>query len=310
MVSGFEHEIYKSVVHNAALFLKEGVKILFRDGNFSKRSLNRDTFVLAASNIQIAMELAIKSYLIYHKGLKSVVISKQANKSIEELERLYRRNLLKSQEFNAVCKQLNGLDIDISLPKSQRQNIERFQQYRNQLIHLACNVENDELGTMRDSLLIYSINTVMFLMFDQYQNERPTDFMSQLTNWDYFQTLQHSPAYRESMKSIAVKSGESIVLCPLCEDYAYSKDEEYCYVCGFNGYHLKRTDCKECGGKNTVIYDKGAHLIGNPNLYQGYCQKCEAKNAIFECPDCGIAYHYYFEDGTPKCYESHCISHR
>ena len=59
----FERCIYRSVVHNAALFLKEGVKILFRDKDFSKSSIDTDDFILAVSHIQMAMELAAKSYI-------------------------------------------------------------------------------------------------------------------------------------------------------------------------------------------------------------------------------------------------------
>lgn len=306
-MSEFEHDIYKSVVHNASLFLKEGIKILFCDNDFHKASIDADSFILAVSHIQMAMELAAKSYIIYYKGLKSVVHSSQANLPIEDLQKLYYDHRLKVQEFDAVVKQLNGSEFNLRLSKSKRKRIKEFQNYRNKLFHLTCNIEEHELENMRDTLLMYSINTVMFLLFDQYQNERPSDFMAQLTNWDYFHTLQHSKIYRDCMKEIAKESGDTILVCPLCENLAYSKEEEYCYVCSFDGIHFGRTDCEECGGVKTVIFDRGAHFNGHPNLYQGFCQECETKNAIFECPRCGKAYHYYFQIGKQQCEEGHCI---
>lgn len=303
----FERCIYRSVVHNAALFLKEGVKILFRDKDFSKSSIDTDDFILAVSHIQMAMELAAKSYILYYKGLKYVVHNSQENLTIEELQQLYENNRLKVQDFDAVIKQLNGLGLNLTLSKSKRKMIESFQTYRNKLFHLTCNIDEHDLDSMRDTLLMYSINTVMFLLFDQYQNERPSEFMAQLTNWDYFNTLQHSMVYRDCMKEIANESGDTILVCPLCEDLAYSKEEEYCYICNFNGSHLVRTDCEECGGELSVIFDRGAHLNGHPNVYQGFCQECETKNAIYECPICGSTNHYYFDRSSPKCIEGKCI---
>lgn len=304
----FEYDIYKSVVHNASLFLKDGVSKLFEDKDFRKTSLTKDTFVLAVSNIQMAMELAAKAYIIWHKGLKFVVHSSQSKLSMDKLERLYKDKRLKVQEFETISKQLNGLGMDLKLTKSQRTKIGEFQNYRNKLFHLTCDVTPEELEAMRDSLLLYSINTVMYLLFDKYQNERPTDFMAQLTNWDYFRTLQHSTCYRESMRMIAKESGDTILLCPVCDDLSYSKEEEYCYVCGFNGWDLGRADCEECGGVNTVIFSRGAHHIGNPHLHDGFCQVCEAKNAIYECPECGRTFHYFFANGKPNCTDGKCVN--
>lgn len=199
----FENEIYKSVVHNASLFLNEGVSKLFADKDFSKKFLTKDSYVFAVSNIQMAMESAAKAYVISHKGLKCVVDSNRAGLSLEEHEALYKNKKLKVQEFETISKQLNGIGMGLNLTKGQRKMIEEYQTYRNKLFHLTCNVETLELESIHDNLLMYSINTVMYLLFDKYQNERPTDFMAQLTIWDYFNTLQHSTAYRETMNKIA-----------------------------------------------------------------------------------------------------------
>ena len=116
---------------------------------------------------------------------------------------LYKNKKLKVQEFETISKQLNGIGMGLNPTKGQRKMIEEYQTYRNKLFHLTCNVETFELESIRDNLLMYSINTVMYLLFAKYQNERSTDFMAQLTIWDYFNTLQYSTAYRETMKKIA-----------------------------------------------------------------------------------------------------------
>lgn len=308
-MSTLEREMYNTVSHNAALFLTEGTKRLFDSKGELVDPLRVDDFVLAVSNIQVAMELSIRAYILSCKGIKPLLYKNDEGKSEAELRTLYENKKLKVQEFEKISNQLMGLDYqDLKMTKGQRDLMTSFQTYRNKLLHFACPIDDNELHELRDNLLMYCINTVMYLLYDKYSEKLPPEYFSELTGWDFFKTLHFNKAYQKAIKDVAKKSGNTILVCPLCDCEAYSLEEELCYCCGFYGDYLHRTDCEMCGKKNTVIYDVGANFVGHPHLYQGFCQFCEEKNAIFECPECHQAYHYYFYDSSTKCDEGRCMN--
>lgn len=69
----FEQKIYNVVTHDALLFLKEGVmKLIDWDSHSMELTLN-DVIILSCSQVQIALELSVRAYLIREKGIDSVV---------------------------------------------------------------------------------------------------------------------------------------------------------------------------------------------------------------------------------------------
>ena len=71
----FEQNIYQTVTHNALLFLKEGVlKLIDTDMHLPEMTLN-DVVILSCSQVQIALELAVRAYLIREKGIDRPLLS-------------------------------------------------------------------------------------------------------------------------------------------------------------------------------------------------------------------------------------------
>ena len=107
----FEQNIYQTVTHNALLFLKEGVlKLIDTDRHLPEMTLN-DVVILSCSQVQIALELAVRAYLIREKGIDSVVdqsymVKHHKNQSIEQI---YECGELKVNDFESIKNQLRGI---------------------------------------------------------------------------------------------------------------------------------------------------------------------------------------------------------
>lgn len=97
----FTHNLYRQIVHNATLYLREGVGKLMEDqtGNM------KDNMVLACSNIQIALELSMRAFLLRTKGWNSILDKKQQDRYLkDEIEDLYLSLQLKVIEFESMKK--------------------------------------------------------------------------------------------------------------------------------------------------------------------------------------------------------------
>ena len=96
-MNDFENMLYSTVVHNSLLLLEEGVKSIIGDGG----KFTTDSMVLACTNIQIALELAMRAYILRNKGLEYIIDKKQKKEHTDdEIEKLYASNQLKVIEFD------------------------------------------------------------------------------------------------------------------------------------------------------------------------------------------------------------------
>lgn len=303
----FERKLYKTVVHNSLLFLEVGVKRLI--GN-EKNSLE-DTLVLSCSDIQISLELAMRAYVFREKGLESILDRKQQGKySDEEKVSLYLGNDLKVIEFEGLKNQLKGKEFSV-FKKEDFAIIDKFQTLRNKMVHFCCQLEGNELETLRENLMYYVVRVVLCLLFDKYEDKRPAEYFEELLGWDFYRTLINDKGYIRAIEKLAGERCKDVGLCPICSRYAYSIDEEFCYFCNVQPQEDEwgRTECIACGRKNSVIYDRlNIHLAGNHHSMPGMCLHCEAHPEIFECPICGQSHWNFGDKEDWMCYDGHCAT--
>lgn len=306
-MTDLERTLHHTVEHNSLLFLEEGVKRLIGEG----KHYETDAMVLACTNIQIALELAMRAYILRKKGLEFIVDKKQkVNNTEEELERLYAENRLKVIEFDAMKNQLKGKDESV-FKKEDFQIIDDFQTYRNKLVHFCCTLEEEEMWKMRERLMYYVVRVVLCLLYDNYEDKRPAEYFEELLGWDFYRTLINDRGYIRAIEQLAKEQSKEVGLCPICCRYAYSINDEFCYFCNVQPEvdEWGRADCIACGKKKTVIYDKlNIHLGGNHHSMPGLCQHCESHPEIFECPKCGQTHWLFSGKEDWMCYDGHCTT--
>lgn len=306
-MTDFERTLHHTVEHNSLLFLEEGVKWLIGENKQSEM----DAIVLACTNIQIALELALRAYILKNKGLEFIIDKKQKdNNTDEEIEKLYAENRLKVIEFEAMKSQLKEKDVSV-FKKEDFRIIDEFQTYRNKLVHFCCPLGKDELWKMRDLLMYYVVRVVLCLLYDNYEDKRPAEYFEELLGWEFYRILINDRGYIKAIEQLAKEQAKDVGLCPICGRIAYSIEDEFCYFCNVQPLEDEwgRTECIACGRKNSVIYDKmNIHLGGNHHSMPGLCQHCDAHPQIFECPICGQTHWLYSDTYDWMCYDGHCTT--
>lgn len=306
----FEQNIYQTVTHNALLFLKEGVlKLIDTDMHLPEMTLN-DVVILSCSQVQIALELAVRAYLIREKGIDSVVdqsymVKHHKNQSIEQI---YECGELKVNDFDSIKNQLRGIR-NVFLTKDDFKIIEKFQKYRNKIVHLCYPLQEGELESFRDDIMYYVVRIVLCMLYDNYEHQRPAEYFESLLGYDFYKQLWNDRGYIKAIEKMAEERAVNVGLCPICDRYTYNMDEEFCFLCNVEPMpdEWGRADCKQCGSKRSVIYDKlNIHLKGNGHNMPGLCQKCEAHPGIFECPQCGKTHWMYCDEDEHTCANGHC----
>lgn len=308
MATNFTQQIYHQIIHNATLYLREGVEKLLED----KPKSMRDSMVLACSNIQIALELSMRAFLLRTKGWDSILDKKQQGNYTEaELESLYLSLQMKVVEFDSMKKQLKGKSV-ISLVKDDFEYIDRFHTLRNKLVHMCCDIKDDECLQLKNDLLYYVVRIVLFMLCDGDSDTRPYEQLEEMFGLDFCNRLTNDPDYRNAIEKLAAMRAVKVGYCPICDGCTYDIDKDFCYLCNLNNDigDLGRTDCHLCGAKNSVIYDRlNIHVPGNKHCMPGLCQCCEERPYIFECPICGQTHWESWDnDEETTCTDGHCAT--
>lgn len=302
----FESKLIEMIRRNALLFLERGVRLL----TDNDESAIGDRIVLACADIQIALELSLRVFLIRGNGLRYIVDSKRREAPTEaELISLYEGNRLKVTEFDALKNSLRASRNPI-FDKDDFKIIDRFQLYRNKIVHFCCHIGEGELSELHDDLLYYVVQIVLRLLLEDFEDKTPAEYFEELLGHDFFNLLWNSQGYEKAVMKLASERSSRVGICPICDKATYDMDGEICYFCNTSLLGaIGRTDCRACGGKGSVVYDiLNIHLDGNHHSMPGFCQKCEAKPLIFECPQCGQSHWMYTDKYDWMCDEGHCAN--
>lgn len=304
-VTLFEKRIYDSLVDNAFLFFKEGfVRLLDRD-KYKTGKIDTSLLTLTCAELQIALELAMRAILVKSAGVKSILKGNQSQLSDEKIEELYINNAIKVTEFDTEknCIKTHNLS---RLSKEDFKTIDRFQQYRNNVVHFTCDFSDEQLNTLRDGVLYYIVHVLLVLLADTTTGETPSEYLQSKLGYEFYKRVMDYPPYVKAMEQYAAKESDPIWTCVGCSHRAYSPEFDYCFICGYEsitGY--SRVDCYRCGTKHSVIYDNlDIHNEGNHHQMTGFCMNCERHTTVYECPICGEAHDVLFEGDF--CHEGYC----
>lgn len=309
LMTDFESKIYEAVSDNSFLFLKESLgRLLERDAEF--KQIDNQLLTLTCAELQIALELAVRAVVIRRFGIAGVLKDNQKKLGEEEIIEHYKRKTLKVEDFEKLKNYLKK-NNETSLLKQEFLEIERFQQYRNKIVHFACEFSEEELSSLRNDILYYVVHVILVLLSEETTGETPTEYLQRKLGDDFYKKLKKYRPYIRAMDHYADRMTSPVWTCIGCSQRTYSPEFDYCYICGYEtltGY--KRVDCASCGTKNSVIYDHlDIHNEGNHHTINGMCLNCDEKTEVFECPECGVAHDVLLDYiGGDYCCEGHCVN--
>ena len=304
----FEHKIFDTLVDNSFLFFRESLNRLMEKDS-SADTVDVGLVTLTCAELQISLELVIRAILVQREGLKSVLKSDQQSLSEDRIIELYHSNGLKVTDFEQQKNLLKSRNLS-RLTKEDFREIDRFQIYRNKIVHFSCDFPEEQLGELRDRLVYYIVHVVLVLMTDTTTGEEVSEFLQSKLGFERYKRLKDYPPYVKAMEQYAARNADTVWNCIGCSHRTYSPEMDFCFCCGYEtltGY--SRVDCFMCGTKNSVIYDNlDIHNEGNHHQMPGRCLNCDEETFVFECPVCGEAHDTSSDQTGDYCREGHCVN--
>jgi hypothetical protein len=305
----FDKKIFDSLVNNSFLFLSEALKRLLDKDKKEIEEIDIDLLTLTCAELQISLELAVRATLVYYEGVRSVLVNKQKELKELDLVQLFTKNTLKVEDFDKQKNYLKSKNLT-RLTKQEFKEIDRFQTYRNKIVHFTCSFDDAELTTLRDDLLYYIIHVILVLLTDVTTGETPTEILeSKLGYWVYDKLKTYQP-YVNAMEQYAQKYAQTAWTCVICSHRTFVPEDDICYCCGYESPSVfNRVDCAFCGTKRSVIYDNlNIHNEKNHHTMPGFCMNCGENTFVFECPKCGEAHDIELNLSGDYCSEGQCIN--
>lgn len=297
----FESEFIKGLFQNAIFFLDEAISYINRGVS------DRRNMILAIINMQISMELALKSSLATNFGLRTILVEKQANLSEKELQRLYEENNLKIKEYDSLKNFLKTPQGNIeayNFEKPQYKYMERFQKYRNRILHSSYVFSNDEIQQMESDLIYVLIHILGVILSDRTDEEYRTFVQEYLNGREYSKLLKNS-VYNKELQIFLQEEYDKLYMCPICGANTLTP-YKFCARCLANfdipsAYAFVK--CGNCGEK--MVIGDALNIEYNSNYARGLCLNCGEYTMIYKCPKCHNYVNSELFDVT-NCHEDFC----
>lgn len=293
-----EKRVFILLKNNFNSFFKHAIEHLTSEDN----EYNRTMYVFS---IQESLELLVKLYMLYQKGILDILDQKQSHekdgylKSQEVLLDLLDKKELKTKGYNVlkdeIFKNCNFTNTDKDL-------ISMFQQLRNQIAHMGTDSIEPDFINKVNFLIARVFNDLDFkeTISENYEMENT---LEKILGKDLFSKyIRKSSIINETEKYVADNNDEhNICYCLECGKKtsiydSYSGDIK-CYLCGYkvNTFYADVMECPNCFRKS-LFFD--VLNTTSDNSTTGNCPCC---GSSFSIARCGICEGFYIPDVT-KCY--------
>lgn len=279
-----ERKFLDSMAKKTVYFVSEALR------NSEKIMENEKHLIFSLINLQLAAEFALKGAIVHNSGLLTIVQKKDVSE--DEIITLYKTNNLKIKEFDKIKNQAKANSFDYAYTSEMIRTTEKFQNYRNRLVHSIYNFDKNEILNLEKEIYSYFFEVINFFYQTNKeifkQNTEGKGYLVEYLDNDVLQKLQHNRLYQECLTKY-IKTNfntDSPLTCVLCENEAITPDL-LCLSC-LASFDIPEiygfTLCDYCCTK-TAIYDELNHLYD-----AAFCLKCGEKVPICQCEICNKIY--------------------
>lgn len=238
-------------------------------------------------NMQAALELLSKFFVLQQQGWKGIIKSNFHNKSETEILSLIDQGKIQT---TAYWKNKDFISEEIYLNDDDKMLLDKFQENRNQVMHLG--MLNPSHDILNESIwfMVRIINQLNWQdtlpMKDQYL---ANSLNSLLGNELYTKLLNSSCYVDEAIDRAYELYPDEVKHCIQCsnESWVLNDDgDQLCFVCGYRGDEdaFGFTDCPLCNAKNEVVFD--ALNIEFNKYIRGKCCYCREFINVSKCKEC------------------------
>ncbi|MCD7997154.1 MAG: hypothetical protein LUH21_07960 [Clostridiales bacterium] len=275
-----EKELANVLLKNAIMFIDSAI------GYINSGIVRYNNMVQSVVNLQIAMELALKSSVVSNYGIKVVLVQKQSEMNDNEIDNLFYANKLKIREYDDIKNFTKGKSNLYIFDRDDYNYMEIFQTYRNSILHSSYVFNADEKKSIEKNIIHTLIHILGVLMSGETADEDRI-FMQEYLNEHEYAKLLKNPIYEKELEAFLHNEYSSLYLCPSCGTRTMTIDYKCarCFMTFRDSFLYEYVTCNSCG-ENTVICDS-ANIEANGNIINGLCLNCGHKTKVYKCFKCG-----------------------
>ena len=293
--------IKTALFRNAIVFLNEAIY------RFNLGIDNYDNKVLSIVDLQMSLELAIKFTIANYRSASIIFEEKSvAGLSDEKILSLFQDNKLKVKEFEKLKNFLKGDSFFSSELSSEFSYMEKFQNYRNKLVHQNYNFSEDEDAAIENDIIHIIVYILYRLLSNDISSSDYNEYLFEYIPQEEYKKLLSNPKFAEEIHAKFEFEYGKLYMCPLCSTRSLTPLKK-CYRClesfddgNFFGY----VKCKYCG-EDFVFFDAG-NIDCNNGFIKGLCLNCEEDTVVYKCQKCGD-YSNLEAFGRKMCTPEHCL---
>lgn len=296
--SKIEEKIIMKLYQNASIFLNDAIIHL------NKGIDSYSDMLLAIVDIQMSLELAIKVRVAQDHGVTAILQHADAEISADELTQKYEKNSLRVKEFESLKNFLKSKREYNHILSGEYAYMERFQKYRNKLVHFDYNFSDEECVELESNIIHIIVYILHALLSSNISAEEYREFIFENIQSSEYNKLLKNPKFYSELQNVILQEYGEIYFCPICDRNLLTPAMK-CLGCLLNFRDTSVygfVPCQFCG-KETVIYD-ALNLPINTEL-QGLCVNCSEYTTVYRCTLCGEVYNLERFD-PDECKPGYC----
>lgn len=246
----------------------------------------------AIVNIQAALELLSKLFVLRRSGWKGIINNKFHDMPEKEVLNAIENGTITTTPY---WKNKEYISNKIYLSKEDKQLIDSFQNYRNQVMHLGVISLSNE--TLNESiwLVVRIFNQLEWQEALPISQRLMSNSLELLLGKKLYSDLINHSSYVDDAVDRALELYEDVRHCIHCGNESWALNgEEYriCQVCGYRGPEnaFGFINCPKCNTKGSLIYDP--LNIAENRCLKGKCCTCGEIIEVCQCPECEEVYVY------------------
>lgn len=181
--------------------------------------------------------------------------------------------------------------------------MERFQLYRNKLVHFCYEFSIEENLQMEKDIIHVLVYILGILLSDEAGLEN-RNYMQDYIDMDEYKKLIENPQYFAALTDLIDFEYGDPYYCPMCSKKLLTPDKKClgCLLSFGNDVFFGYVECQNCH-EDMVIYDK-LNMKNNPTGMNGVCLYCLKHTKVYQWPTCRSVFN--LADSNYKCKPGYC----
>ncbi len=252
-------------------------------------------------NLQIAVELFSKLYVLRRDGWRSIIDPKMHSRTESDLIAAIETGHIKTVPF---WQSRDRASETLYLDADDTKLLDDFQNRRNQLMHLGIVSPSKTILNEAIWFLVRIVHQLEWKDSLPMQHQYFSNSLECFIGSTLFKKLITRSSYiAETIDRANAMYPDTVRYCLECGIEAMiedDSDEFVCFVCGYQAptHAIGFVDCFGCGAKSNLAYDKLNIALADQT---GKCCCCRKLFVVSRCKECGND--FAAENGCPFCYE-------